>query len=202
MTGLLKAANKLVGRTPYTNGYWCSNKVREAGHAKYCAKRLVRKISVGLGDDTGMTEEEARQLLKEATEQVKAAQATSHKSREDMLHQLSKKRAKEWRMEAASAIKIIVNSEKAKMKFAKFSRTTKSTRHGSLHHVLVPSAPSHSSAPADSADPAQWVLVEDPIHVHEVLLQRNVHHLLALNTPYSPKGHYNRKLVGMQEVQG
>ena len=177
MTGLLKAANKLVGRTPYTNGYWCSNKVREAGHAKYCAKRLVRKISVGLGDDTGMTEEEARQLLKEATEQVKAAQATSHKSREDMLHQLSKKRAKEWRMEAASAIKIIVNSEKAKMKFAKFSRTTKSTRHGSLHHVLVPSAPSHSLAPADSADPAQWVLVEDPIHVHEVLLQQNVHHL-------------------------
>ena len=174
---LMKAANRSVGRTPYVNGYWCSNKIREAGHAKYCAKRLVRRISVGLGDSDGVSEEEARQLLAEATEQLRIAQASSRESRDTMLHHLSRKRAKEWRMEAESAIKIIQNAEKAKQQFAKISRSTKSSNHGSLRKVLVPSAPTNSATDADSDDLTQWTTIENPKHLHEVLLRRNAHHL-------------------------
>ena len=77
---------------------------------------------MGLGQDLDITEQEAVLQLKAATERLREAQQSSFESREVMLADLSRKRAKEWRMEAESAIKIIKNAEKSKRKFSKISR--------------------------------------------------------------------------------
>ena len=174
---LMRAATKSVGRTPYTSGFCCTREVQAAGHARYCAKKLVRQVSVGIGSEIGVSEEEAVTMLRAATKKLREAQVSSRDQRDTMLQDLAKKRAKEWRMEAESAIKIIRNAEKAKRQFSKITRTMKGGHHGSLRNILVPSAPSNSNADADSTDPSQWERVYDPHQQHEVLLRRNSHHL-------------------------
>ena len=174
---LMKAAHNSLGKTPYANGYWHSREVIQAGHERYCAKKALRRISVGLCDDNEMSVEEAKDNLHEATVRLKEAQQCSRETRDELLKKLATKRAQEWRMQESSAIKIITNAEKAKQRFAKISRSTKGTSFGSLRKVLVPAPISDTSTPADTDDPSNWITVDDPDHLHSILLRRNAHHL-------------------------
>ena len=174
---LMTAAHNSLGRTPYANGYWHSREVIQAGHERYCAKKLLRQVSIGIGEENGITMEEAMENLHQATTKLRQAQQSSRDNRDELLQHLATKRAKEWRMHESSAIKIIINAERAKQRFAKISRSIKGTSFGSLRKVLVPAPLSDTDIPADNEDPSNWITVDDPDHLHSILLCRNAHHL-------------------------
>ena len=178
---LMVSSNRAVGRTPYANGYWCSKEVMQAGNDRYKAKKQLRKISVGLGEEHGVTLEEAIQALQESSQRLREAQRSSREDRDEMLKQLAKKRAKEWRMQEASAIKIIANAEKAKRKFAKISRSTKSRNFGSLRRIMVPAPTNASDTYLDSDEHVNWMAVDDPDSQHAILLRQNAKHLARSN---------------------
>ena len=117
---LMKAATKSIGRTPYAKGYCCSLEVQTAGHAQYCAKKVLRQVSVGLGDDLGVTEDEALSALRTATQKLWEAQSSSREHRDVMLHQLAKKEPKNGGWRQRVPLRLFVMQNRLNTAFQKF----------------------------------------------------------------------------------
>jgi hypothetical protein len=184
-TEYMKQAERSCGTIPNPTAFPFSPKLRAAGEAIYAQKRAIRILSLQQPTDNPLLDQAQADLVT-AYAQLHATQAHSTELRQEFLDQLKEKRAAEWNLPACEALFIIEESERSRRLHAKHKSFMKPSAGGNLRTLLVP-APitGHIN---NIRDPRTYYTVEDPAHIHELLLRRNFTQLRRSNNSIFASG--------------
>ncbi len=182
-SSLMKATARKLGRTPYSNGKAFSSRLSQAAKSVTEAKIILKQTKKQFNYDIhNSAVQDSIEAVRSAHSNFRQAQHNADKLRSEFLDELKEKRAVQWNMTSAAALKVIIQAEASRKTFARHGCYMKPLKKGSIRSLLIPTPDYHFKS-EDGIDNCHkdglpgWTEIYDENLIYHLLLRQNANHL-------------------------